>query len=119
MTSSNYRVMNDGTVSGCGIATSSGYKNTATIGLLSPVEMTANAAIPGDVNGDKIINVFDALLTLQYSVGLIPHTPDVDALYLASADVAPLDNGKPGGDGAVNVFDALAILRKSVGLDAW
>ena len=74
----------------------------------------------GDVNGDKTINVFDALLTLQYAVGLVEHTTENNAKYLATADVAPLDtNGKPKGDGVVNVFDALAILRHAVGLDAW
>ena len=74
----------------------------------------------GDVNGDKTVDVFDALLTLQYAVGLIPHTPDDNAKYLATADVAPLDvTGKPKGDGKVDVFDALAILRHAVGLDLW
>jgi hypothetical protein len=74
----------------------------------------------GDANNDKTINVFDALLTLQYAVGLIEHTPENIAKYLSTADVAPLDaNGKPKGDGQVNVFDALSILRHAVGLDAW
>ena len=75
---------------------------------------------PGDVNYDGVINVFDALLTLQYAVGLITHTPEINAKYLATADVAPLDAlGKPKSDGVVNVFDALAILRKAVNLDTW
>ena len=74
----------------------------------------------GDVNGDKTVNVFDALLTLQYAVGLVEHTTENTTKYLATADVAPLDSsGKPKGDGVVNVFDALAILRHAVGLDAW
>ena len=74
----------------------------------------------GDVNGDKNINVFDALLTLQYAVGLVEHNTDNDLKYKSFADVAPLDaTGKPKGDGVVNVFDALAILRHAVGLDAW
>ena len=74
----------------------------------------------GDVNGDKTINVFDALLTLQYAVGLVEHNTDNDLKYKSFADVAPLDsNGKPKGDGVVNVFDALAILRHAVGLDGW
>ena len=72
----------------------------------------------GDVNGDKTVNVFDALLVLQYAVGL-NHPPD-EIAFKAIADVAPLDsNGKPQGDGQVNVFDALAILRHAVGLDQW
>ena len=76
--------------------------------------------LPGDINGDKTVNVFDALLTLQYAVGLISHSPEIDAKYLATADVAPLDaSGKPKGDCVVNVFDALAILRHAVVLDGW
>ena len=76
--------------------------------------------LSGDVNGDRTVDVFDALLTLQYAVGLIVHTPEDSAKYLATADVAPLgDTGKPKGDGKVDVFDALAILRHAVGLDLW
>ena len=75
-------------------------------------------AIPGDLNGDNAINVFDALLALQYAVGL--YKPAQDASFKILADVAPLDTtGKPKGDGVVNVFDALAILRRAVGLDVW
>ena len=76
--------------------------------------------IRGDINGDKTVNVFDALLTLQFAVGLVEHTTENTTKYLATADVAPLDaTGKPKGDTVVNVFDALAILRHAVGLDAW
>ena len=72
----------------------------------------------GDVNSDAIVNVFDALLVLQNTVGLFP--PADETTFKALADVAPLDaNGKPKGDGQVNVFDALAILRHAVGLDGW
>ena len=76
--------------------------------------------LSGDINGDKTTDVFDALLTLQYAVGLIEQTSENNAKYLATADVAPLDSyGKPKGDGKVDVFDALAILRHAVGLDLW
>ena len=85
------------------------------------VTATFTTAMLGDVNGDNTVNVFDALLTLQYSVGLVEHTSENNAKYLATADVAPLDllTAKPKADGQVNVFDALAILRHAVGLDAW
>ena len=74
--------------------------------------------LSGDVNGDNTVDVFDALLTLQYAVGL--YQPTDAAAFKASADVAPLgDTGKPKGDGKVDVFDALAILRHAVGLDLW
>ena len=77
--------------------------------------------ITGDLNSDTTVNVFDALLNLQYAVGLVEHTPENNIKYLAAGDVAPLDllTGKPKGDGNVNVFDALAILRHAVGLDPW
>jgi DNA-binding beta-propeller fold protein YncE len=72
----------------------------------------------GDVNSDDNVNVFDALLVLQYAVGLT--YPSDEATFKLVADVAPLDaNGKPKGDGVVNVFDALSILRHAVGLDGW
>ena len=79
------------------------------------------AALRGDVNDDKTVNVFDALLTLQYAVGLIEHTAENNTKYLATADVAPLDPATqmPKGDAAINVFDALAILRHAVNLDPW
>ena len=79
------------------------------------------AKIPGDADNDGVVTVYDVRLTLEYAVGLIPHTPENDAKYLATADVAPLNalTGKPMGDGVVNVFDALTVLRKVVGLDRW
>ena len=81
---------------------------------------TIKPTVQGDCTGDGIVNVFDALLTLQYAVGLIPHSMAYDVKYKTISDVAPLDtNGKPMGDGQVNVFDALAILRHAVGLDGW
>ena len=89
---------------------------------VTPVDGSITIApfLPGDVSGGEVVNVFDALLALQYAVGLIVHTPENNAKYQATADVAPLDaNGKPKGDSQVNVFDALAILRHAVGLDVW
>jgi predicted CxxxxCH...CXXCH cytochrome family protein len=64
-----------------------------------------------------MVDVYDALLTLQYSVGL--YKPADEASFKAAADVAPLESGMPKGDGQVNVFDSLSILRHAVGLDAW
>ena len=89
--------------------------------ITGAVNLFASSSFPqGDVNNDTMVNVFDALLTLQYSVDLIPHTAENNARYLGYADVAPLDaTGKPKGDGVVNVFDALAILRHAVNLDTW
>ena len=90
---------------------------TATITFYA--QWTSTSAITeGDVNGDGIVNVFDALLTLQYAVGL--YKPADELSFKSFADVAPLGtDGKPKGDGTVNVFDALAILRHAVSLDPW
>lgn len=77
------------------------------------------SGVIGDCNADGVVNVFDALLTLQHAVGLIEHNVANDLTYKSLADVAPLVNGKPQGDSKVDVFDALAILRHAVGLDAW
>ena len=94
---------------------------TATVGVIGyTLGDGTDLVVKGDPNNDGIVNVFDALLTLQYAVGLIEHTPDNNIKYLDSADVAPLDaGGKPKGDTQVNVSDALAILRHAVGLDLW
>jgi hypothetical protein len=79
---------------------------------------TMTTVVFGDVNLDNLVNVFDALQSLRYAVGL--YQPTDENTFKATADVAPLDNsGKPKGDGTVNVFDALAILRHAVGLDVW
>ena len=88
------------------------------ITMYSATTCTATFILKGDVNGDNFINVFDALMALQYAVGL--YHPTEETAFKLSADVAPLDaTGKPKGDGVVNVFDALAILRHAVGLDPW
>ena len=56
----------------------------------------------GDVNGDKAVNIVDALLIARYYVGL-----DV-AIDVNSADVDC--------SGDVNIVDALTIARMYVGL---
>jgi subtilase family serine protease len=75
----------------------------------------------GDINGDGRIDILDALLTLQYAVNLIPHTPDNNVKYLAVADVAPLEpaTGMPKGDGKIDVFDALILLQRALDLTTW
>jgi surface antigen len=75
----------------------------------------------GDCNGDGNIDIMDALLALQYALNLIPHNAANDAIYLAAADVAPLDSVtmKPKGDGKIDVMDALVILQRAVNLLSW
>ena len=62
------------------------------------------AALKGDVNNDGTVNSSDALIILQYSVGMITDE-DVDKALL---DVD--------GDGNVNSSDALIVLQISVGI---
>ena len=69
----------------------------------------------GDVNGDGVVDVGDALLALRIAVKLVP----MDPKYLINGDVAPLVNGKPQPDGVIDVGDALLILRKVVQLVSW
>ena len=58
----------------------------------------------GDLNGDGVINVFDAIISLQIIVGLITPTED----QLKAGDVVR--------DGTINVFDAILVLQHIVGL---
>ena len=64
----------------------------------------ASAAIPGDVNGDGVVNSADARLVLQYVVKLSMLTDDKFKI----ADI--------NGDGRVDSADAREILQISVGL---
>ena len=87
--------------------------------LSTPLIQTITDLMKGDVNRDTVVNVFDALLTLQYAVGL--YKPTDETTFKSAADVEPLDvlTSKPKGDSKIDVFDALAILRHAVGLDGW
>ncbi|GFO57426.1 hypothetical protein GMSM_44330 [Geomonas sp. Red276] len=69
----------------------------------------------GDVNGDGVVDISDALLALQIAIGNIAPTQD----QLSRGDVAPLISGAPHPDGAIDAGDALVILEKVVGLKDW
>ncbi len=69
----------------------------------------------GDLNGDGIVNMIDAMMALRIAAGL--DTPT--AAELAHCDVAPLVNGVRVPDGKVDLDDVVAILRKSAGLPSW
>lgn len=65
---------------------------------------TTHASDPnGDINGDGKVNSMDALIVLQYSVGL-------------SVDIKNFRAGDVNGDMILNSVDALIILQVSVGL---
>jgi len=67
--------------------------------------------ILGDLNHDGKVDIVDALIALQMSVGIL--TPNADDL--AAGDVAPLVNGVPQPDSVIDIEDAYAILKKAVG----
>ncbi len=70
----------------------------------------------GDVNGDGVVSIADALLVMQFLSGITTLTPAQRAL----ADVAPLDvNFLPLGGNGVETGDVLAILRRAVGMYPW
>jgi beta-glucanase (GH16 family) len=70
---------------------------------VTPRPVTPQPHLKGDVDGNWIVNIVDALKTAQYSVGLIPQ-----GFNVAAADV---DN-----NGVVNIVDALKIAQYYVGL---
>jgi len=76
-------------------------------GLLAAVSVADRPC--GDVNDDGAVNIVDALVVAQYSVGLRT-CPDVARYDLC--DVAP--TGAP--DGSCNIGDALRMAQCSVGL---
>lgn len=64
--------------------------------------VTALSTIRGDVNGDKKVDVFDAIAIAQYTVG----NKTLTSIQLTAADY--------NADGSVNVFDAIAIAKTTV-----
>jgi hypothetical protein len=70
----------------------------------------------GDLNGDKVVNILDAVTALRITARLITPT---DA-QKAAGDVAPKPGtgGRALGDGVLNVLDAVRILRTVAKLDS-
>ena len=71
---------------------------------LFPMPANAHVQAPGDVNGDGVINVKDAVLAMRYIIGL----QDLDDKQVKAADV--------NNDGTVNVQDVSLILKNILGL---
>ncbi|MCH5279443.1 MAG: S8 family serine peptidase [Christensenellaceae bacterium] len=83
-------------------------KDVAVDGILDVVridnvEFSGTLEVPGDINGNGVVEVADALLVMRHVLGLI----ELDDATLALADVD--------GDGTVRMVDALLILRMALG----
>jgi hypothetical protein len=66
------------------------------------------ANIPGDLNGDGVVDVADVALMQRYVLGLITLSSD----QLLSADLAPVGNP----DGVVDMADLQLLVRMALGL---
>jgi hypothetical protein len=106
-------------VTGCGGTFDRSSSKYTTSGILGDCTVDATfiavAALKGDLNGDNKVDLTDALLALQYAIGLKAQTPAI----IASGDVAPLENGISAPDGILDIADAVALLQKSVGNLNW
>ena len=78
--------------------------NTTMIPVESGIVVVGDDVMYGDVDGNGIIQAFDASMALQIAVGLITPTP----VQLIVADVD--------GNGSIQAFDASLILQYAVGL---
>jgi hypothetical protein len=79
------------------------------------VQKTITVLPNGDLDGDGVVDISDALKALRIAAGL--ETPT--ALDLARGDVAPLVAGQRNPDGKIDLADVVAILRKVAGLTSW
>lgn len=79
------------------------------------ISLQPPAGPTGDVNGDGVVDIQDALVMLQAAVGAIPLSP----LIMEQGDVAPFVDNAPHPDGVITIIDVLGVLRKAVGLTAY
>ena len=89
-----------------------GYGRLDAANAVSLLGLTPPALPTGDVNGDGVVDIQDALLVLQAAIGLIPATP----LMMQQGDVAPFQNAVPQPDGVIDGRDALVMLEKVAGV---
>ena len=129
MASAGYALHDSGTTNGGDSSSSSSFKLQGTLrneeggigqGTLYALrggvwQQTLTDPLYGDLNDDGVVDVADALRTLQIAVGLVTPTP----LDWARGDIAPLVDGKPAHKGNIDVGDALVVLERAVGVLKW
>ena len=69
----------------------------------------------GDLNGDSIVDMIDALKVLRIAA----HLDTPTASDIAHGDVAPMVSGNPQYDGTIDISDVVVILRRAAGLTSW
>jgi cytochrome c peroxidase len=101
-------------INGLAAGTSTIYV-TATDQVSNTATATAEVTVivpDGNLKGDGVVDISDALRALRISTGQIVPTQ----LDMLRGDVAPMVNGVPQPDNSISIADALMILRKVVGL---
>ena len=78
-------------------------------------DVAGNTLTAGDLSGDGIVDVTDALKSLRIAAGL----DAASGPEIALGDVGPLVDGKPQPDGEIDLTDVVVILRMSVGYNLW
>jgi hypothetical protein len=76
-----------------------------------PAVAAATAVHTGDINGDGVVDVVDALLALKSSAHLL----QLSSSEIFRGDLAPLVNNVAVGDAKIDIEDTVLILRKAVG----
>jgi hypothetical protein len=90
---------------------SDGISTVCTYAAAPLIKSNAN----GDITGDGIVDIADALKVLRMAVGILSPS----ASEMSFGDVAPLVNGKPQPDSKIDLGDVVVILRRAVGLVSW
>jgi M6 family metalloprotease-like protein len=91
--------------------TGAGPWNWSCDGINGGSTITCSAGLVlGDMNGDGVVDVADAMIALKIAVGLFSPTPG----DYARGDVGPLKDGKASPDGVIDISDVMLILKKAV-----
>jgi len=87
---------------------------TDSVGNIASASTSITRVNVGAANSDGVVTVNDALLSLNYVLGLVIPTPE----QFIRSDVAPIDmtTHQPKPDGKLDIDDVLVMLRRAVGL---